>query len=465
MLLFLFHCDGVSGFTFGWKEFHVRCGTEESGTKYLSLPILGNDQQGVFFMNRFVSLLLASTLSITAATGCSQAAFTQRNQSPPAQSVPTEKPIPPQTDASPSETPIDPPIVDQRVSLLAVGDIMVHDEQLEAAWDSKQKHYQFLPFFAKVQPVLKQTDWLVGNLETTLSGSDLRFSGYPQFNTPDALATTLKQVGFTALTTANNHSLDRREIGVIRTLDALKKAGIPSTGTFRSADERNQPLFLQKNGLKLAILAYSYGTNGIPVPKGKPYLINLIQPELIKKDIATAKQQGADLVAVALHFGIEYQRMPSEFQRKIANQALQDGADLIIGAHPHVVQPYEWQTIRSANGQIRKGLVLYSLGNFISAQRREYKDVGMIAKLTLLKKASGEASIEQAEMIPTYVHYYRSAGKRNYVIYPIAETLASKQKQKDPALTAQAYQTMANYLKEINVHVNRLNQTKRLAKR
>lgn len=443
-------------------------------------------------MKRFYCLMTAVALVITLLPGCSRPAFTQTqtastSEASPAnqaqqsateqQAQPEDQPNPQSgsysgsdsgssvsTNSNGSLSPAQSPAVDRRVTLLAVGDIMVHDEQLEAAWDPKHQTYQFMPFFSKVEPVLKQTDWLVGNLETTLSGKDLRYSGYPQFNTPDTLATTLKQLGFSAVTTANNHSLDRREVGVLRTLDALRKAGIPSTGTFRSPAERNQPLFLEKNGLKLAILAYSYGTNGIPIPQGKPYLINLIQRDLIKRDIATARKHGADLVAVALHFGVEYQRMPSDFQRKVASQAILDGADLIIGAHPHVVQPYEWQTVKSANGQVRKALILYSLGNFISAQRRDYKDVGVIAKLTLLKKGSGEALIEGTQMIPTYVHYYRSQGKRHYVIYPLSATLAARQKQKDPAITAQTYQLMASYLKEMNVHVNRLNEANRLVK-
>lgn len=403
-------------------------------------------------MKRFVILVTALTFLLV--TGCSIPTFSSSTE------------VSAQQEATPASSTPPPPVVpavDQRITLMTVGDIMVHDEQLEAAWNAKSKTYQFQPFFAKVQPILKQGDLVIGNLETTLAGADMRFSGYPQFNSPDSLATTLKQAGFTALTTANNHSLDRREKGVIRTLDALKRAGLPSTGTFRSPQERLQPLILEKKGIKLALLAYSYGTNGIPLPKGKPYLVNLIQPALIKQDIARAKQAGADFVAIALHFGNEYQRMPSDFQRKTARQCLIDGADFIIGHHPHVVQPYEWQTVTLPGGKVKKGLILYSLGNFISAQRSDYKDIGAIAKITLLKDKNGTALVENAEIIPTYVHYYRQAGKRNYVIYPIAQTLQAKGKQNDPQLTLQLYRLLERYNKEMSVHVNKLIQTKKLA--
>jgi poly-gamma-glutamate synthesis protein (capsule biosynthesis protein) len=349
---------------------------------------------------------------------------------------------------------------EERVTLMAVGDIMVHQEQLEAAWDSSQKVYRFQPFFHKVMPLFQEADWVIGNLETTLSGRDARYTGYPQFNTPESLAADLKQVGFTAVTTANNHSLDRRETGVLRTISYLDQAGLLHTGTFRSAEERNRPLFLEKNGIKLALLAYTYGTNGIPIPKGKPYLVNLIQPDLIKRDIAAARSLGADMVAVALHFGAEYQRMPNEQQKKIADLCLSFGADLILGAHPHVVQPYEWRTVTLADGRKRSGFVAYSLGNFISAQRRDYKDVGAILKLTILKQATGETILEQVELIPTYVHYFRKSGKRHYVIYPLPPTMEASTAAKDPALNKELYHYMNKLYQEITRHVTSLTAQK-----
>jgi len=354
----------------------------------------------------------------------------------------------------PRETAVPPITVQEesKLTLLAVGDIMVHQEQIESAYVSKRKSYDFSPSFARISPLLQGGDIVIGNLETTLSGKEMRYSGYPKFNTPESLLAALQQAGFTALTTANNHSLDRREQGVMRTLDHLEKAGIPSTGTFRTAQEREEPLILEKNGIKLGVIAYTYGTNGIPIPEGKPFLVNLIRPKLIQQDIATARARGADIVAVALHFGDEYQRWPNSYQRSIVDQCLQFGADLILGTHPHVVQPYEWRTVKQADGRLRRGLVFYSLGNFISAQRGDYKDVGAIAKVVISKQGSGTAVIEKAELIPTYVHYFRTAGKRNYLVYPVEETLRNKQQQKDPYLTEAVYHKLQGILGEMSVH-------------
>jgi len=151
---------------------------------------------------------------------------------------------------------------------------------------------------------------------------------------------------------------------------------------------------------------------------------------------------------------VEYQRLPNETQKKTAELCLKSGADLIVDAHPHVVQPYEWKTVTMEDGREHKGLIAYSLGNFISAQRLEYKDVGTIFKLTLHKGESGEASIESAEMIPTYVHFYRQSGKRHYVIYPVPQTLAKLQSGETyPSLTKDAIAYMRRLEKVLAVHV------------
>lgn len=348
---------------------------------------------------------------------------------------------------------------EQRITLMAVGDIMVHDEQLEAALLPDKKTYDFAPSFAYVKPIFQEADWLIGNLETTLAGQELRYSGYPMFNSPDSLADTLKQLGFTALTTANNHSMDRKEKGVRRTIDQLDRVGLLHTGTFRDEASRNEPLILNKDGFTMALLSYTYGTNGIPIPKDKPYLVNLINPDLIKADIAKARAAGVDLVAVALHFGNEYQRMPNAKQRETAELCIKFGADLVLGAHPHVVQPYEWKTMTLEDGSTHTGFIAYSLGNFISAQRRDYKDVGVILKLTLYKGESGEAKVEKAEWTTTYVHYYRKNGKRHYVIYPVPLAVsAMEQGQKPPVLGKELADFLNRLQKEMDTHLNSMNK-------
>ncbi|WP_400163168.1 CapA family protein [Brevibacillus sp. TJ4] len=343
---------------------------------------------------------------------------------------------------------------EERVTLMAVGDIMVHDQQLEAYRDGQTGSYDFMPSFVHVKPIFQEADWVIGNLETTLAGSEARYSGYPMFNSPESLAVALKEIGMTAVTTANNHSLDRREQGVLKTIDHLDELGILHTGTFASAQARDEPLLLQKGGITLALLSYTYGTNGIPIPEGKSYLVNLIDPALIKQDIEQARQKGADLVAVALHFGNEYERLPSAMQKQTAELCLQFGADIILGSHPHVVQPYEWKTVTREDGTEHTGFVAYSLGNFISAQRWDYKDVGVILKLELLKAGKGEVVIENVELIPTYVYFYRSSGKRNYVIHPVPHTLEKwRSGETVPHLSREALEYMQKLAEEIPAHV------------
>lgn len=407
------------------------------------------------------------TLSLALLAGCAPVpANPEESTASKVQSLP--QPVSVQTGESlPSEPSPPPPIREEtesrfpevRVSVMAVGDIMVHDQQLEGAWNPASKSYDFLPSFEHVKPLFQEADWVIGNLETTMTGKEARYTGYPMFNSPETLAQTLVDVGFTAVSTANNHSLDRKEQGVLKTIEHLDQSGLLHTGTFRSAEERDESLFLTKDGLTMALLSYTYGTNGIPIPEGKPYLVNLIDPDLMKKDIARAREK-ADLVAVALHFGDEYARLPNAFQKQTAELCLQYGADLILGAHPHVVQPYEWKKVTLEDGREHTGLIAYSLGNFISAQRWDYKDVGAILKLSLYKGENGDAKIESAEMIPTYVYFSRQKGKRSYVIYPVPQTLEKLQNgEKGLSLSKEAIQYMKKLNVEIPVHVN-LDQSK-----
>ncbi len=200
----------------------------------------------------------------------------------------------------------------KEATLIAVGDIMMHSTQTRSGYDAKRQTYNFDSFFTPVKNILSKGDWVIGNLETPLAGEDAGgYTGYPLFNAPAELADAAKKAGFNILTTANNHALDRGEKGVIRTIANLRDRKIPSTGTAGSVAEASRTLISTKNNISLAILAYTYGTNGIPIPQGKDYLVSLIDEKKIIKDIAKARKQGADIVTISLHFGDEYQRQPN----------------------------------------------------------------------------------------------------------------------------------------------------------
>ena len=188
--------------------------------------------------------------------------------------------------------------------LIAVGDIMMHGSQIRSGYNSQTKTYSYETFFREVKDIFSTGDWVIGNLETTLAGAEAKYTGYPRFNAPAELADAIKEAGFNILTTANNHSLDRNEKGVLKTLENVKQRGLLPVGTAASQEESEEILKKKKNEISLAILAYTYGTNGIPIPKGKDYLVNLIKEEEIVKDILEARQLGVDIVTVALHFEI-----------------------------------------------------------------------------------------------------------------------------------------------------------------
>lgn len=329
--------------------------------------------------------------------------------------------------------------------LIAVGDVMMHTPQLPAYYDKARDAYDFTPYFTEVAPILSQGDWAMANLETTLS-ADGDYTGYPLFRSPHELAAALKSAGFDIVTTANNHSLDRGAKGVERTLAFLEEQGLTFKGTARSAEEAAKTIIVERNGIKLGLLAYTYGTNGIPVPQDRPYLVSLMDEARMLDDIRELRAAGADYIAVALHFGNEYQTQPSEAQKTIARRLVAGGADLIAGSHPHVIQPYETVEHVDEEGTPRKGIIIYSMGNFISNQRGDTKDYGIIYRIQL-RKENGVTQPVEIEPIVTWVHRYKKNGLNHYRILPVEQTLA---KRDDSLLTAADYRQMESTLELLN---------------
>ena len=344
----------------------------------------------------------------------------------------------------------------KEAKLIAVGDIMMHSTQTRSGYDAKRQIYNFDSFFAPVKNILSKGDWVIGNLETPLAGEDVGgYTGYPLFNAPATLADAAKKAGFNILTTANNHALDRGEKGVIRTIANLGDRKIAFTGTAASVGEASKPLISTKNNISLAILAYTYGTNGIPIPKGKDYLVSLIDEKKIVKDIAKARKQGADIIAISLHFGDEYQRQPNPQQKQLVENLLKAGADIILGSHPHVVQPYKIFKFPGKNGKTRKAVAIYSMGNFISGQMKDYTDLGVIFQVTIRKKFPEKtAEITGIKALPTWVHRYTLNNQLKYRVLPLKQTVTQK---KDALLATSQYPVLSGYLQEMNKHLDSLN--------
>ncbi|HHW01460.1 MAG TPA: CapA family protein [Thermoanaerobacterales bacterium] len=301
-------------------------------------------------------------------------------------------------------------------TIAAVGDVMMHEGQIWSGYDSKTGRYNYFEFFQEVKGEISSADIAVANLETTLGGRERKFTGYPRFNSPDELADALKEAGFDVIFTSNNHCLDRGEEGLVRTLEVLGKRGLSAVGTSRAAGERTGAIIKEINGIKIAFLAYTYGTNGNPIPKDKPYLVNLIDEDTILKDMTKAGKS-ADVLVVYLHFGQEYQRVASEQQRELARRLLQKGAHVVLGSHPHVTQPGEWVSVLGPEGEKLERYVAYSLGNFVSAQRFPHTDEGMILKITLEKDLlKNRINVKTIIQIPTWVDKFKRDGRMRYVV-------------------------------------------------
>lgn len=307
--------------------------------------------------------------------------------------------------------------------IAVVGDLMCHSPQFNYAKVSKDS-FDFNPVYRYIKQSLENADFTFGNLETVIGEKGSIYLGYPRFKSPKDYVTALANNGFDFLCFANNHTLDQSERGVLNTIQALNEKNIGYTGAFTSQSDRDSIRILNLKGINIALLAYSYGTNGSVIPKGKDYLINLIDYNLIEKDIRSAKQSGAEIVLVNFHFGIEYQRFPSDYQKEVVEKTIEYGADLITASHPHVIQPIEFYKTNSAT--LDSAVVAYSLGNFISNQRKRYTDAGVILYLNLEKNLNTKRIVlKSVQYLPNWVFKGKTDFGNEFIILPLSNDLDS----------------------------------------
>lgn len=352
---------------------------------------------------------------------------------PQSSSAPAQEPLPqsqlssaPQPAPEPEPEPEPEPIT---AHLVVAGDIMSHISQVYDAYVAETGEYDYSPMMVEPAEQLQKADYAVGNLETVLGGGP-NYSGYPCFNTPDILAYNAREAGFDLLTTANNHSRDVGMDGVYRTLDVLDQAEVAHVGSYRTQQERDQTsgvYVADVGGISVAFLDYTYGLNGFRLPEDQMYAVNLFnldyyttlaQPDydLLAADLETARGMGVDLIAVVIHWGVEYQDAPNIYQTQLAEFLVAQGADLILGGHPHVLQPYETITVTGWDGNEREGFVCYSLGNFISDQRDpdDYQydtavKTTVLLDLELTKDPGGKAGLTAVTYTPYYMLHRYSA--------------------------------------------------------
>ena len=319
-----------------------------------------------------------------------------------------------------------------RITLGFTGDIMIHNSQLRRAWlgeeaDGRDKGYDFNPAFEWFAPHLEAPDFTMGNLETTLGGANSawisdekwafrEYQAYPCFTTPDELAPSLVNAGFDLLGTANNHCMDSNLEGVARTLEVLEEAGLPATGTSREGSPR--PWRGEIGNFDISILAWTHSVNGLISSRGMEG-INVFNArghdgrlEEMLEEIRAEAALEHDLLILFIHWGQEYMDEPDQYQKNLADLAIEAGADVIIGSHPHTLQPIERRIVDSPDdpGKTREVFIAWSMGNFISSQRyregsRDRVDGSAMLNLEIERGSDGRARVAAASMIPLYVHW------------------------------------------------------------
>lgn len=338
---------------------------------------------------------------------------------------------------------------DINFNMAVIGDIMCHNSQYQDAYLSSTDSYDFSYVFQDIKDYINSADIAIGNLETTFAGKEKKYSNYPRFNTPEQLATNLKDMGIDVLATANNHSLDTNYYGIESTLKYLDESGISHTGTNASWEQQKNVLIKDVNGVKIAFLAFTYGTNGIPIPSGKEYCVNLIDESLILEQINIAKKENPDLICVNMHWGIEYQTKQNKDQENWTDFLFKNGVDVILGSHPHVLQPMEKRTVTLDDGTTKDCFVIYSLGNFVSGQTKANTRNSVILNISFTKSGeSGITYINEVSYVPIYT-YKAASGSQRYRILDIEKTITNYESGTDTSIVNSVYSTLKNELNKI----------------
>ncbi len=341
------------------------------------------------------------------------------------------------------------------VTLSAVGDIMAHTDTFESARTSDGFDFDYM--VEEVAQYVKDSDFVIGNLETTLAGKDRTYTGYPDFNTPEQIMDSMVNIlGMDLVSTANNHSLDRGFSGLCKTLDNLDSRGVYHVGTNRSQEEYDTPLIVTINNVKFAFLNYTYGLNNPNGIKYK-YSVNVTSRDAIKKMAEKAADAGAEYIIALMHWGTEYARTPSSSQTELAEWIFANtDVRLIIGTHPHVVQPIEELTVER-NGEKKTGIVLYSLGNFTGSQVKSYTNTGMLATITL-KLSEENKNTSAVESIDCRMLYIDPNTIKNsgYRVIAMEDGIRNYENKTDSLISAKDYQKMCDYMSEYHKQLETL---------
>lgn len=307
-----------------------------------------------------------------------------------------------------------------RISLLFVGDAMQHLSQIESA--ACDTGFNYVPCFQWVKDEISAADFAVANLESPLGGKP--YAGYPVFSAPDEYARALKDAGFDLFLLANNHILDCRSTGLLRTLNVLDSMKIGHTGVYRNVVERgvSYPYMVNCKGIRIAFLNYTYGTNGFK--PAAPCIVNYIDRETMLKEVKYARELGAEVIIACMHWGEEYVLYPNQEQKTLADLLVDNGVDLVIGSHPHVLQPMEWRKPESGKSSV----IAYSLGNFISNMQIQHTTGGAMLKVVLQKDMFKPVRIDSADYSLVFTQRPPGSGTPHYILLPAARFLGDSSK-------------------------------------
>lgn len=306
---------------------------------------------------------------------------------------------------------------DAKVTIVAVGDNLIHNTLISAG-EQEDGTLDYTSLYANIKPDIEKADIAIIDQETILGGSEFEYTGYPIFNSPWEIGDAAIDAGFDIFNCATNHTLDKGWAGIENEIEYFStKEGVVRLGVNANEQEYNQITYYEKNGITFSLLNYTYGTNGIPLPEDKPWCVNMLDKDKVTADIKEARAN-SDVVMVFPHWGTENSHDVSDYQREYTQLFYDLGVDIVIGCHPHVLQPVEWITSEDSD---HKMLVYYSLGNFISHQIELDQLCGGIAQLTVERK-DGKISITTAKLVPIVCHYTRGDdGKFDFNVYKLGD--------------------------------------------
>ena len=333
-------------------------------------------------------------------------------------------------------------------NLVATGDILCHNTQYFDAYDSSTGTYDFNYVFDDVVKYIEPADIAISSLETSFAGSDIGYSNYPRFNSPDSLITAIKNIGVDVISTAGNHCLDYGFSGLSRTIDVLDSNGLSHLGTYKSQEEQSKILYKDIDGVKIAFLNYTYGTNGIPVPSGKDFCVNLIDKDLMSYQINLAKDENADVIIACMHWGTEYRTVQNSEQEELADFLFKSGVDIIIGNHPHVAEPMEKRSVTLEDGTVKDCFVIYALGNFTADQNYANTRSSVILNLDLTFE-DDVLNINSATYTPIYIYENPNVRYHKFKLIDMEDAISKYESSKDTSIGQSLYNTLKFELNNI----------------